>query len=70
MTNWDARDITPDFSFLSEGDYQAVIFKDGINADRDATDYKREKIKLNSSAKLNVKLATGGGWAARIEKIK
>ena len=69
MTNWDARNMTIDLSFLSKGNYQAVIFRDGINADRDATDYKKETIKVTSSDKLKIQLAPGGGWAARIEKI-
>jgi len=70
MSNWTARDMTLDFSFLENGDFQAVVFRDGINADRDATDYKKEVIKISSSTKLNIHLAPGGGWAARIEKMK
>lgn len=69
MSNWSARDMTLDFSFLGDGDYQAVVFKDGINADRDATDYKKEIIKISKDSKLNIHLAPGGGWAARIEKL-
>jgi alpha-glucosidase len=69
MTNWTARDITLDFSFLPDGNYQAVIFKDGLNADRDATDYKMELIKITKSTKLKIQLAPGGGWVARIEKL-
>lgn len=70
MTNWTARDLTLDFSFLGDGDYQAIVFKDGINADRDGTDYKNEVIKISGDSKLNIHLAPGGGWAARIEKLK
>jgi len=70
MTNWTARDLLLDFSFLGEGDFQAVIFKDGVNADRDGTDYIKELIKISKSTKLNIHLAPGGGWAARIEKSK
>jgi alpha-glucosidase len=68
MTDWTARELTIDFSFLGEGDYQAVVFKDGINAGRDATDYKKEIINLKAGDKLDIKLSNGGGWAARIEK--
>ncbi len=66
MGNWDAHDITIDLSFLGAGNYEAEIFKDGINADRDATDYTREVIKVSATDKLIVHLSTGGGWAARI----
>jgi alpha-glucosidase len=67
LNNWNARDVTLDFSFLGKGDYEAEIFKDGINADRDATDYKKEIKKINASSKINIHLSNGGGWAARIE---
>jgi len=66
LNNWNGRDITLDFSFLGKGEYEAEIFKDGINADRDATDYKKEIKKLNASTRLVIHLANGGGWAARI----
>jgi alpha-glucosidase len=66
MTNWTPRDLVIDFSFLDDGTYEAEIFKDGINADRDATDYKREVITVTKNDKLTVSLSNGGGWAARI----
>ncbi|MBC7888232.1 MAG: glycoside hydrolase family 97 protein [Ferruginibacter sp.] len=69
MSNWTPRDITLDFSFLNEGNYEAEIFKDGVNADRDATDYKREVVKLTGTQKLTIHLAQGGGWAARIYPV-
>jgi alpha-glucosidase len=68
MTNWTPRELTLDFSFLGEGEYEAVIFRDGINANRDATDYRKEVMKLSSIDKLTIDLSNGGGWAARIEK--
>jgi len=70
MSNWNAKDMTIDLSFLKQGNYEAEVFKDGINADRDATDYKREVIKLTPAQKLDVHLSTGGGWAARIYPVK
>jgi alpha-glucosidase len=69
MSNWTAREIILDFSFLSPGNYQAVFFKDGFNADRDATDYKSEVIKISATDKLKIQLAPGGGWVARIDKL-
>jgi alpha-glucosidase len=68
MTNWSPRELTIDLSFLGAGEYNAEIFKDGINADRDATDYKKEVITVKSGDKLILKLMNGGGWVARIEK--
>lgn len=68
MSNWDAREIAIDFSFLGEGNYEAEVFQDGLNADKNATDYKREMIKLTAKDNLTIKLQSGGGWAARITK--
>jgi alpha-glucosidase len=69
LNNWNARDLRLDFSFLGRGEYQAEIFSDGINADRDATDYKKEIIRVNASSKINIHLSNGGGWAARIAAL-
>ncbi len=66
LNNWNARDVTLDFSFLGKGDYEAEIFSDGINAERDATDYKKEIKKVNALTRLVIHLSNGGGWAARI----
>lgn len=66
MTNWTPRDLTFDFSFLGNGIYEAEIFRDGVNADRDATDYKRELIAVSKEDKKTFHLMNGGGWAARI----
>ena len=68
LTNWDARELTLDLSFLGEGDYQIELFRDGINADRAACDYKREVQSVPANRKLTVKMAPGGGYVARIAK--
>lgn len=68
MSNWTPHDLTLDFSFLPDGNYEAEIFRDGINADRDATDYKKEIIAVSKNTKQAIKLYEGGGWAARIYK--
>ena len=67
MTNWDERDVTLDFSFLPEGKtYQATVFTDGINANKNAQDYQAEKYSVKSTDKLKIHMASGGGFAIRI----
>lgn len=66
LNNWEERTITLDLSFLPEGKYGAEIFRDGVNADRIASDYVRELQLLPDSRKLTVKLAPGGGTVIRI----
>lgn len=68
MTNWTARDLTIDFSFLPEGDYKIKIWQDGMNADRNANDFKMLSETVSNKMKMNIHLAPGGGWAAIIEK--
>ena len=68
LTNWDARELTLDLSFLGEGNYTLELFKDGINADRAARDYKKEVLPVPADRKLKIKMAPGGGWAAKIYK--
>lgn len=69
ITNWDTRDLNIDFSFLPKGNFEAVVFKDGLNADREGSDYNREVIKLSSGDQLNIHMSNGGGWAARIYPV-
>lgn len=66
MTDDKARDFTVDFSFLEEGKYSAEIWQDGINADRNGNDFKKISVEVTKATKLNIHLAPGGGWAARI----
>jgi alpha-glucosidase len=68
MTNWDKRDVTVDLSFLGEGNFEADIFKDGINADRAARDYKHETVAVPSSKQLKLTMMPGGGFAVKISK--
>ena len=66
MTDWTARDLTIDLSFLGEGTHQADIFADGVNAAKEATDYKHSRQAVKSSDRLAVHLSSGGGWTAII----
>jgi alpha-glucosidase len=66
MSDWDARDLQVDFSFLPEGNFTLEVYQDGVNADRDAMDYKKTTTQVNRATKLKIHLAPGGGWAARI----
>jgi len=67
--NWEPRELTLDLGFL-KGTYRAEIFADGINADRDATDYTREVRTVKGGTSLTVQLSSGGGWTARLTPKK
>ena len=68
MTNWDRRDVELDFSFLPEGvRYMATLFVDGINADKQAEDYRMEKRIVDRESRMKLHLASGGGFAMKLE---
>lgn len=67
LTNWEARDIsiTLPSEIAATAAASAELWRDGINADRAACDYKRESIPLNNP--LSVHLAPGGGFVLVVE---
>ena len=68
QTNWDERNLTLKFDFLGEGNYEAQILKDGINANHNAEDYKIELASINKDSKLDLHLASGGGFVIKLKK--
>jgi alpha-glucosidase len=66
MTDWTPRELEIDLSFLPDGNFTMLSFEDGVNADHMASDYKKSTSKVTKSTKLTLKLAPGGGFAARI----
>lgn len=69
QTNWDARDIELSFDFLPQGTtYDATILTDGINADKAATDFSVNTQQIDSSSKISVHMASGGGFAIKLLK--
>jgi len=66
MTDWTARELNLDLSFLPSGSFQMTSYQDGVNADRLGSDYKMVSTKVDHNSRFAIKLASGGGWAARI----
>lgn len=66
MTDWTARDLTISLDFIGEGQHTADIFADGVNAHKEATDYKHTQQTVTSKDRLTVHLSSGGGWTAII----
>jgi alpha-glucosidase len=66
MTDWTARELEVDFSFLPAGSFKMDAYQDGANADRFAGDYKKTTARVDKSTRLKIHLAEGGGWAAHL----
>lgn len=45
----------------------ATLFTDGINADKNAGDYKKETFTLTSKSRLEIHFASGGGFALKLQ---
>ncbi len=70
ITNWDERDLTIETAFLAPGKYRLVAIEDGINAGTRAEDYRKIETTFQAGDVLKLRLASGGGWIARIDAEK
>ncbi len=68
MTDWTPRDLEVDFSFLPDGNFTVEAYQDGVNADRNASDYRKTTQQITKATKMKIHLAPGGGFAARIHQ--
>ena len=66
LTNWTPRDLTLDLSPLKVAGKSAIVFKDGVNAEKFAQDYEKTTLTIPADGKVTVHLAPGGGVALEI----
>jgi alpha-glucosidase len=66
ITDWNTREVEIDLSFLPSGSFKLDEYRDGVNADRHAQDFQRGTQTVTRSVKLRIRLAEGGGYAARL----
>lgn len=69
MSAGDADDAAISLSFLPEGEWKMVVYKDGVNAGKNAIDYKKEEMTVTSETIIPVSFAPNGGWVAIIERL-
>lgn len=68
MTNGTPRDLNLKLDFLTQDkDYTMTSYTDGINADVQAMDYRRNTTEVKKSTSFPVHLARNGGFAAIIK---
>jgi len=63
LTSWQSRTVEVDFSFLGEGEWEARIFRDGVNSDLSGEDYKVETRTVSRGDSIGIPMAPGGGFA-------
>ncbi len=64
LSNWDIREVTIDVESITGKSGRATIYKDGINADNNGTDFAVEELEVESP--LTITMAAGGGFVVII----
>lgn len=63
------RKVELNFDFLQKDKaYTMTYFEDGVNAGRQAMDYRRKTTPVKQGDKIDVTMVRNGGWAAVIEE--
>lgn len=70
MCDWRGMEMELPLDFLGPGRWKFDLFADGINADRHAEDYRRERRETSAEERLRVRLAPGGGFVAVVTSLK
>ncbi len=69
ITNWDSRELVLPTSFLGDGEWDVESFADAPDADVNAEHYVRRTSRIKAGEPLKVRLARGGGFAARFTPV-
>lgn len=68
MNNWTSRSLDIDFSFLPAGKkFTAKIYRDGENSGNEPTQYVVETKSVDSTTKLTLNMASGGGFVIELK---
>ncbi len=70
ISNWQERQLNLDLSFLPDGQYQATMVSDNINANKLAWSYDLKKMQVENTSQMQLILKQGGGAFLKIEKIQ
>lgn len=66
--NENVREMKISLDFLNSGkSYKMTSFEDGINAGRQAMDYRRNESSVKKNDTVKIKMVRNGGFAAIIE---
>jgi len=64
------RTVQISFGFLEKGkSYTMTYFEDGINAGRQAMDYRKKTVKVTSATQFEIKMVRNGGFAAVVSPV-
>ncbi|MDD2513174.1 MAG: glycoside hydrolase family 97 C-terminal domain-containing protein, partial [Proteiniphilum sp.] len=70
ITDWNSRELEIGLSFLPGRQYEMTLFRDGANAHRKGSDYRKETREVTSGETISLHLAPGGGFAMHLKKVQ
>ena len=65
ITDWSAREIDIDTSFLGSGEWTLEVFEDATDTLENPEHYVRKKMSIKAGDRLKIRMQPGGGWVAR-----
>lgn len=68
ITDKNAQNFKIDLDFLDEGQYEATVFADSVNCDKDPNSYTKKVLAVKKGDTLKLNLAKFGGAAVKIVK--
>ena len=69
MLSGDGEKLDVPLSFLPAGFWKITSWCDGVNASRNAKDYRLSEARVDSATVLPVVLENNGGWTAILERL-
>jgi alpha-glucosidase len=66
ISNWEARDVTVDLSFIGGGSHKTTTATDGVNAHRKGSDYEINTMEMVTP--MEVHMAPGGGFVIKVKR--
>ena len=69
ITDWEKRELELPTKFLGEGEWKVEAFADADDADVNAEHYSRREFTVKAGDCIKVRLAPGGGFAARFSPV-
>jgi len=68
MNAWEPHEFILKLDFLKEGVYVIETAEDGINAAKNPQDFSMKTFEVSDRDQINIQLAPGGGFVARITR--
>ena len=70
LNNSIQRDLNLNLSFLSTGTYRLEYWRDGKQANKEATSCEHKSVVVRSDKPLKLKLANAGGYVGIFTKVE